>query len=200
MNCGYSYKDKYTTKNLGKAKIKLSAPAKTSVTIMWDKVIGATGYQVYKYDSKSKTYKLYMNTSVTKCKVTGLTPGTAYNFKVKAYAKVGSQTGWGVLSDTYTTCTVPATVKFTKVNTSKTSARLYWKKIPCSGYKLQRYNPKTKKWETAKTTNKSSVNNVKITGLKKNTSYKFRIQAYKRAGKTTTYGNWSAVKTVRTKK
>ena len=51
----------------------------------------------------------------------------------------------------------------------------------------------------AKVAKNSTVTST-VKNLKKNTSYKFRIRAYKTIGKTTQYSSWSGTLTVKTKK
>lgn len=200
--CGKSYKDNYTAKKvLANTKISGSVLDTKSITIKWNKIKDASGYKIYRYNSKTKnwdTYKTIRNANTTTCKVDKLKPGTSYRFKIRAFVKENGKNAWNELSHTYTTCTRPTSTNFTKTNISKTSVRLYWKKVACTGYKVQQYDAKAKKWKTVKIV--KGVDNAKITGLKKNTSYRFRVQAYKRAGNGTAYGSWSSAKTVRTKK
>ena len=77
---------------------------------------------------------------------------------------------------------------FKAKRTAKTSVTLQWRKnTSATGYEIQ-------KW-TKNSTVTSTVKN-----LKKNTSYRFRIRAYKTIGKATQYSSWSGTLTVRTKK
>ena len=74
-----------------------------------------------------------------------------------------------------------------------------WKKISCTGYQVQKYDTAKKKWVTVKTLKSSKSVSCKITGLKKNTAYKFRVKAYKKSGGKTVVGKPAGV-SVRTKK
>lgn len=72
----------------------------------------------------------------------------------------------------------PSQVKNLKASAKTTiSITLKWNKVKAAkGYEVQQYNPKTKKWKTLK---KVKVLNYKHTKLKANTSYKYRVRAYK---------------------
>lgn len=72
----------------------------------------------------------------------------------------------------------PSQVKNLKASAKTTSSiTLKWNKVKAAkGYEVQQYNPKTKKWKTLK---KVKVLNYKHTKLKANTSYKYRVRAYK---------------------
>jgi hypothetical protein len=188
-----------------KVSTKYSSTTK-AVTISWDKIDIATGYRVYRYNASKKKWenvKTISGNGNTTYTDTKLTAGTAYKYKVKTYRKVKwdkyTETSWSYASDVVTTATKPSTMKFTASSSSKTAVRLKWNKVNATGYKLQQYNAATKTWKTVKTL-KQSETEYKITGLKKGTSYKFRIQAYKTGGAQKAFGSWSATKTVTTKK
>lgn len=185
-----------------KVKISGSSSSTSAIRVKWNKAKDASGYRIYIYDQstdKWEKYKTLSGGSTTECRVTGLKAGSAYGFKVQAYAKKSGNTAWGEVSETYTAATKPLTVKITKAGRSTTSVRLYWNGVSCSGYKIQQYNPATKSWKTIKLLDSNAMD-YKISGLKRNTSYKFRIQAYKKAGGKTLKSDWSAAKTVTTKK
>ena len=173
-----------------------------AVRINWSKVSGADGYRVYRYDSTTKTYvkvKTIKSGSTTTYRDSGLSTGKTYKYKVKAYTKEGGTTTWSYVSSVKTTVTRPKTTRFTSSSKTSTAIRLNWKKVSCTGYKIQRYNSKTKSWVTIKTITSSSTTTYRISGLSKNTTYKFRIRAYKKASSVTKFGKYSSVYTVKTK-
>ena len=53
---------------------------------------------------------------------------------------------------------------------------------------------------TVYTGTKATSTSYTVKSLKSNTSYKFRIRAYKTYGNAKQYGSWSGTLTVRTKK
>lgn len=63
---------------------------KKKITLAWGKVAGATGYRVYRYDSKKNAYVKYKTVTSTKCVISKLASGKTYKFKVTSlYRKNG---------------------------------------------------------------------------------------------------------------
>ena len=93
--------------------------------------------------------------------------------------------------------TTPSSVKsFTYKARTKTTITLKWaKNTSASGYVIQQY--KGGKWTTIKTITKNSTVSYKVSNLKKNTSYKFRIKAYKTSSGSKIYGV-NTTKTIKT--
>ncbi len=203
LTCGRKSKtDIVPKKTLPSTKITGFTPAASSVTLTWDKVSAASGYKLLKYNSTTKKYvqvKKVTGASNVSADVTGLSSGKTYKFKVQPYVTQNGKTANASESAAFTAVTKPAKTSITKTSSTKNSVTLKWKKVTASGYKVQQYNAKTKKWKSVKTLS-SSKTSFKITKLKKNTSYKFRIVAYKKLGSKSYNGAASAAKTVRTKK
>lgn len=63
----------------------------TSITLSWDKVKGADAYKVYMFNSVSGEYEKYKNVTTNSCKITGLSKGTKYYFKVSVLKKKGDK-------------------------------------------------------------------------------------------------------------
>ncbi|MGN0633492.1 MAG: transglutaminase domain-containing protein [Oscillospiraceae bacterium] len=177
------------------AQTKFSA-VETAVRINWNKVSNASGYRVYRYNSS--TGKWASVATVTSgdtltYRQSGLTAGTVYKYKVRAYRKVNGKTYWGDFSDTITTATRPVAPTVTRVGRGRYSVRPYWNKVKgASGYKIQQYVSGS--WKTVKAVS-SSTTNYAITSLKKNTAYKFRIQAYTKISGVTLYSSWTNIST-----
>lgn len=71
----------------------------SKVSLSWDPVKGAGGYQVY-YSVNGGSYKSLTSTSGTSCSSTRLKPGSnTLLFKVRAFKKVGGKTYYGAWSD-----------------------------------------------------------------------------------------------------
>jgi hypothetical protein len=80
--------------------LKLTAASK-AVTLKWSKVTGATGYEIYRYNSTTKKYekiKTIKGVSTLTWKNTKLTKGTTYKYKVRAYRTYGGTTYYGKCS------------------------------------------------------------------------------------------------------
>lgn len=182
------------------------APAQTSVTsftstqtavrINWTACEGATGYRIYRYDTAQKKYVKVADVGADTLtyRMSGLTAGTKYKFKVIAYASNSAGTTLGKASTPYVTATKSAQPTVKKTKTSKSKVRIWWSKVSCSGYKVQQYDSSTKTWKTVKIVS-SKTTAATVIGLKSGKSYKFRIVPFTRtSGKTVTGKVSKAVK------
>ena len=198
----WSSEVKVNTNPYGVGGFKCSSKTSTSVTLKWNKGTTASGYQLQQYKD-GKWVTIYTGTKATSTSYTvkGLKAGTAgYRFRIRAYKTYGNTKQYGSWSSEVKVNTNPYGVGGFKVKaTTKTSITLGWNKgTTASGYQLQQY--KGGKWVTVYTGTKATSTSYTVKSLKANTSYKFRIRAYKTYGNTKQYGSWSKVLTVRTKK
>ncbi len=183
----------------GKVNLKSAKAGVKYVTLGWDAASDAIGYSVYRYDDAGKKWVTAGTTSDLTFKDTGLSAAKVYKYKVRAYNQVNGTKAWGSYSDEKSVLTKPKTPKITKVTKGRNAVKLTWKKVGCTGYQVQKYNASKKKWVTVKTIKSSKTVSYKFTKLKKNTTYKFRVRAYKKASGLKSYSAW-AKKTVKTKK
>ena len=190
------------TNPYGVGGFKCSSKTSTSVTLKWNKGTTASGYQLQQYKD-GKWVTIYTGTKATNTSYTvkKLKAGTAgYRFRIRAYKTYGNTKQYGSWSSEVKVNTNPYGVGGFKVKTTtKNSITLGWNKgTTASGYQLQQY--KGGKWVTVYTGTKATSTSCTIKSLKANTSYKFRIRAYKTYGNTKQYGSWSSTLTVKTKK
>lgn len=74
----------------------------TSITLSWDAVGSADAYKVFMYNPSTKKFEKYKSISKTSCKITGLSKGTKYYFKVAVLKKVKIGNGnYGYNEGTY---------------------------------------------------------------------------------------------------
>ena len=198
----WSSEVKVNTNPYGVGGFKCSSKSSTSVTLKWNKGTTASGYQLQQYKD-GKWVTIYTGTKATNTSYTvkNLKAGTAgYRFKIRAYKTYGSTKQYGSWSSEVKVNTNPYGVGgFKAKSTAKTSVKLGWNKgTTASGYQLQQY--KNGKWVTVYTGTKATSTGYTVKSLKSNTSYKFRIRAYKTYGSTKQYSSWSKTLTVKTKK
>ena len=198
----WSSEVKVNTNPYGVGGFKCSSKSSTSVTLKWNKGTTASGYQLQQYKN-GKWVTIYTGTKATNTSYTvkGLKAGTAgYRFRIRAYKTYGNTKQYGSWSSEVKVNTNPYGVGgFKAKSTAKNSITLGWNKgTTASGYQLQQY--KGGKWVTVYTGTKATSTSCTVKSLKANTSYKFRIRAYKTYGNTKQYGSWSGTLTVRTKK
>ncbi len=75
-----------------------TATGKDRAKLVLKPVTGATGYQIYMSTKAAGTYKLVRTVTTATVTITGLSPGTLYYFKARAYTKIYPLTYYGPLS------------------------------------------------------------------------------------------------------
>ena len=180
-------------------KIYLSDVTTTKYTLRWKSVDGATGYRVYKYDTKTKKYKKYKSTTKTYMKFSKLSPGKKTYYKVMAYTKIGEAIYFGELSESFRATTKPAKVKNIKASGVKSDAlKLSWSKAEgATGYRIYSYNSKKKTYKLLGKTTKNYITLKKLTPGK---TYKFMVRSLSKTSSCKYYGESSSKITVKTKK
>ena len=175
----------------------------SAIRINWNKLSGVTGYKIFRYDDANKKWvavKAVYDPNATNYKISGLKSGKVYKFRVKAFVKENNKFYFGESCSTISTATRPNTTTVTKANKTSSAVRLFWKNTTCSGYRILRYDSAKKKWVRVNAVGSSSTTQYKISGLKKNTTYKFKVQPYVKIGGKVIDGAASAVFTVKTSK
>ena len=191
---GTAYSD-YTrlavkTKLANVAGLKAQGVTATAVKLDWARNAGATGYIIEQYKGGKWTQlAVTKNNTTLTFTVKGLAECTPYSFRVKAYKNDGGKTNY---SDyvTVKASTLLGTVKNAKV-TSVTGSwiTLEWaKNDKATGYSIEQY--KGGKWTVIATTKNNTTLKFTVKGLKNDTTYSFRIRAYKTAGGVTAYSDY----------
>ncbi|MCM1364413.1 MAG: fibronectin type III domain-containing protein [Faecalibacterium sp.] len=195
----YSGSKKLTFKILpGKPSAITATQTDTSVKLTWGKVTGATGYRVYRYDSKQKKNVKVADVTKTNYTISKLKSGTGYKFTVKAYKKSGDKYTWSANSVSISTATKPAKTTLTVTAGSK-QAKLSWKKVTGSGYVIYMATSKNGSYKNIATFISSENQTYTHKKLTSGKTYYFKIRAYKTVGKTRVYGAYSEPKAVKVK-
>ncbi len=89
--------------------------SKSAIKLQWKKVIGASGYYIYRYSSKIKKYQKIKNVNgnTTTYTDTGLKTRTSYYYTIRAYKKFGSKVIYGDYAYKMKAYTGPATPTIT---------------------------------------------------------------------------------------
>ncbi len=177
--------------------VKVKANAATSVTLNWSKVSGATGYRILIYNTSGTLLGKRATTSTT-YKVSSLTSGKTYKFRVQPYVKTSSTTVYGSSSSTVAMTTKPA--KVTNLTASATSTKtitLSWDKMRgASGYYIYRYSVSAGKSTRIGSTTSTTY---KVSGLSTGTTYRYRVVAYRKYSGTIYKGSASDIFVVSTR-
>ncbi|MBR5825732.1 MAG: fibronectin type III domain-containing protein [Clostridia bacterium] len=161
-----------------------------SIKLSWKATKGATGYRLYKYNTKTKAYAKVVTTTKTSYTVRGLSAGEVYTFKLRPYTKSGSKVNWGKFYEPFEAMTRPAKVTGVDfVPLSTKTAKLSWDKVSgASGYRVYRYDAKTNEWTKIRTLTATST---QINNMKSGTAYVFSVRAYKKLNGRTLFGSAS---------
>ena len=183
--------------DIGKVSgLKADTYGTSYLTLTWDKVADAEEYRIQKYSSGSyKTVKTLSGSAAATYKVSGLTSGSGYRFRV-----VASRTKYDITAKSYSNA-LYAPVKPGKVTLSRlrTGSSHYitasWKKKTGTGYQVRlATNSKfTSGVKTYKVTSYKTLSK-KMTKLKKGRTYYVKVRAYKTYGGRTVYGSYSSYK------
>lgn len=150
-----------------------------AISIRWNRNKNATGYKVYRLNSKKKyvQVKTIKGNKKTVFKDTKVKSGKIYYYKVKAYR---TYNGYGtVLSDYSKQVFSPCGLYATTVKTKSFSGKITvsWSKVSgASGYKVYQSKSKNKGYKCVAKTTKRSYTTKKLI---KNKTYYFKVQPYK---------------------
>ena len=168
------------------------------ITLQWNEVKGASGYEIYRYSATYDKWIEVERTSNTYDEVDNLLSASVYTFKVRAFAQDAS--GKYIYSDfsaPFKTATSPKDVNNLRVSSkTKTSVTLKWNAVKrADKYQVYRYEKSTGEWKRLITTSKTSYT---ASGLSSGTSYKFKVRPYREALGYKYYGDFEdiTVKTV----
>lgn len=170
-----------------------TSAATSSVTMGWKAALGATRYQIYRFDSSNEIF--VMTTTSPAAVVKGLKPGNTYTYRI--YAERVSSNGYVATSSSWAYIyanTKPGKLSGLKANGSYPNLEkvsIGWNKISnAKGYQVAVYSLNNKRIGSIKNTN--SISYYSIPKIKQNQFYKIKVRAYIQLnnGKKF-YGDWA---------
>lgn len=173
--------------------------AKTSTNtakLTWNKVVGASGYEIQKLSKSGKWSRVALTTS-TSYEAKKLKAGQKYNYAVRAYVTVNGVTYYSDWVGLFA-ITKPGT-PILKVSAAKKSAKLTWNKQSASGYVIYRATNKNGKYKKIATVKSGKTTSYKNGKLKSGKTYYYKIRAYKTVNGEKVYGAYSNIKKVKIK-
>lgn len=207
FNTSYYYKVRaFTTTPTGRvygnfssivsAKTALNAPTMTlksesssSIRIAWLAVPGATAYQIYRSSTINGTYAWVSTTSSSSYLNTGLSTGTTYYYKVRAYRIQSGVTYYGGYSTVQGVKPIPSTPVLNANANFNGTIDVTWIAVAgVSGYEL------SVKIDGESTTNVSSFTSTQtqLSGLPVNVGIQVSIRSYKIVNSLRIYSEPSA--------
>ncbi len=170
-----------------------------SATINIKKNKKVTGYIVYMYKSKSKSYEKIWAGKSAKFTKTGLKYNKNYHFKIRTYKETDNGKIYGTLSSKQTVRLIlPEKIKTLKASKRTTSSiKLSWDTTnDATMYQLYRATSPNGKFKRVHSTKGTSYVDK---GLTEGKYYYYKVRAYRKADGEKYYGEWSDVITTKTK-
>lgn len=173
--------------------IEMTSRTTDTVTLKWDKTSQATGYNIQVY--RSSGWQTAGSTTDTTFTVKDLSSASNYSFRVRAYKTVNSVKYYGAYSSAIKHATKPAKVTELKSAPSTTSITLSWKRqAGATRYQVYKYSAAKKAYVLYKELTSANSTSLKITSLKPNTPYGFKVRAIKDAAEGVTLtGEFSSI-------
>lgn len=187
--------------------IKAQATKKTTVKLTWKEVTGATGYRIYIFNSATGTKKVKLTAATTNSYTLtkdyagkALKMGTKYKISVTPYTKTSN--GKYLFASEATEFTfkfAPSAPTLKVTSTAKGKATLEWSNVAAeTGYKV--YTSTDGKTFKLYKTYKDWPDKQTISGYKSGKTIYFKVRAYTVLdSKTTVYGSYSPVKSIKIK-
>jgi fibronectin type 3 domain-containing protein len=167
-----------------------------SISLLWSEVAGADGYEISLSGSETGTYLPETDIDdpgTLSHTYTGLTTGTTYYYKVRAYRMAGDSKVYSNYSNfDYATPTLVKPSLNSVVSACPNSLRLEWSSVPgASGYEVLDYNI-----GAGTLTSNCYVTDTSclINGLTTGTTYSYKIRAYRTVGSSEVYSGNSNYK------
>ncbi len=177
------------------ASVKAVPASYDSVAISWEGVNGASGYRVYAATSRTGTYSLIKTTAAKNYKNTGLMTGTTYYYKVRAYRTVNNTKIFGAYASVVNA--KPALSAVTNIN-SIVSAEgmviLNWEETAgADGYRIYGSSSPAGSFSLLSEVSESDYT---YTGMTSGVDWYYKVRAFRIAGSTKVYGDYSTVANV----
>ena len=127
-------------------KIGLKNIDSDSISMSWNAIGRASGYEVYRKDANSEDYKLVKDLNATTYTDKGLAKGTEYSYKVKSYRVVDGVKVYSGDSNSIS-AKIKDSFKLNLEKTTRNSLEFSWDKIKdATGYEILRYSTASKKY------------------------------------------------------
>lgn len=176
-----------------KAPVSISC---SSVRVSWSEVYGANSYEVYRSASASGNYVKAGSTALLSYTDGGLTPGTAYFYKVRAIRAANP----AATADSVALSCKPlpgAPPSFEAASASYRSIRLTWRAVPgITKYEISRAATKTGNYKPLAETGTLSYTD---SGVPTGTTYYYKVRAYCLVEKAKVFGTSAPIVTAAAK-
>lgn len=164
----------------------------TSLKLAWTSVKNADGYYIYQYNTTKKKYILIKKTTADTFRVTNLTAGSIYRFKICAYEISSNGVEKGTDTKVLKAGTKLPTTTIRVLFKKKTSVKLRYNKVKnADGYEIYRAASKNGTYNKITTIKNPSIISYSDKDLTSGKTYYYKIRSYRTVGGVKTYSSFS---------
>jgi len=162
-----------------------------TIVLSWSRNTAATGYIIEQFKSgKWKQIYVTKNNTTLGYAVSGLAEGTPYTFRLKSYRTANDKTSYSNYTAVKATTELSAMKNAVVKSTSSSAIALTWgQNANATGYIIEQY--KGGKWTQIAVTKNNTTLAFTVKRLKSDTTYTFRVKAYRNIGKSTVYSPYT---------
>ena len=170
---------------------KGSTVSGSAVKLDWSKNDKATGYVIEQYKGgKWTALATTKNNTTLTFTVKGLASATVYSFRIKSFRTVNGKTDYSEYTSLKAATSFGGVSGLAVKSYTASAITLAWNKnASANGYVVEQY--KGGKWVQIAKTASNAVVSYTVNGLKADTTYTFRVRAYKTAAGNTIYSEYA---------
>lgn len=183
------------TTSLGGSLISAESRSYDSILLTWEKTVGATGYEVFRSESKTGTYTKIGTFTARTYTDKGLELKKYYYYKVKPLRNADGKLMYGALSDVAYARPEPGTPSLDVSETDKQGVIIKWSKVTgATGYVVYRATSDGGSYEKVKVLASELPRTYTETGIPMGVRYYYKVRAFVKLNDVNNYGNYSDVK------
>lgn len=169
--------------------VKATAASSSGITLSWSKV-PCDKYYIYRYDTKTKTFKLIKTTTSNSYTNSGLSQASQYIYRIKA-GKTANGTTYFNSSVKVSSYTKPSAPTKYSIAVKNKAIKVSWSRnAKASGYQIYRSSDFGWTYKRVKTITSNKTVSWTNTGLSNYKYYVYAIRSYKKVGNKTYYGEF----------
>ena len=170
---------------------KGSTVSDSAIKLDWSKNDKASGYIIEQYKGgKWTALATTKNNTTLTFTVKGLASATVYSFRIKSFRKAGGKIEYSEYASLKAATSFGGVNSLTVKSYTASAITLAWSKnASANGYIIEQY--KGGKWVQIAKTASNAVVSYTVSGLAADTTYTFRVRAYKTAAGKTIYSEYA---------